>query len=68
MAGRRASAQPYAGPGVRPPKVRHEDNLKVVERGTKFEGESVTKTTHDYKHGFKTPPAKVESEFEVDIP
>ena len=64
MAGRRASAQPYAGPGgVRPPKVRHEDNLKVVDKGQKFEGESVTKQTHDYKHGFRTPPAKVGDNF-----
>ena len=60
MAGRWASAQPYAGSGERPPRVRHEDNLKVVDsRGQKFEGKSVTKQTHDYKHGFQTPPAKV---------
>ena len=32
MAGRWASAQPYAGSGgERPPRVRHEDNLKVVD-------------------------------------
>ena len=61
VAGRWASAQPYAGSGgERPPRVRHEDNLKVVDgRGQKFEGESVTRQTHDYKHGFQTPPAKV---------
>ena len=65
MAGRRASAQPYAGPGERPPKVRHEDNLRVVDRGQKFEGESVTKQTYDYKHGFQTPPARVGCSFGI---
>ena len=61
MAGRRASAQPYAaGPGdVRPPRVRHEDNLEVADRGKKFQGESVTRQAHNYQHGFQTPPAKV---------
>lgn len=65
MAGRRASAQPYAGSGVRPPKVRHEDNLKVADRGQKFEGKSVTKQTHDYKHGFQTPPSKASNNLKM---